>query len=54
MGFEGRRKGKYEAAEKFVEKMKKIQEEAKAALGKAQEEIKGLGTGNEERERNTK
>ena len=40
MGFEGRRKGKYEAAGKFIEKMKKIQEEAKAALGKAQEEIK--------------
>jgi len=35
MGFEGRRKGKYETAEKFVERMKKIQEEAKAALGKA-------------------
>jgi len=40
MGFEGRRKGKYKAAGKFVEKMKKIQEEAKAALEKAQEEIK--------------
>jgi len=40
MGFEGRRKGKYEAAGKFVERMKKIQEEAKAVLGKAQEEIK--------------
>jgi len=40
MGFEGRRKGKYEAAGKFIEKMKKIQEEAKAALGKAQEEIR--------------
>ena len=40
MGFEGRRKGKYEAAGKFVEKMRKIQEEAKAALGKAQEEMK--------------
>jgi len=35
MGFEGRRKGKYEVAGKFVERMKKIQEEAKAALGKA-------------------
>jgi len=35
MGFEGRKKGKYEAVEKFVERMKKIQEEAKAALGKA-------------------
>jgi len=40
MGFEGRRKGKYEAAGKFVEKMRKIQKEAKVALGKAQEEMK--------------
>jgi len=40
MGFERRRKGKYEVAGKFVEKMRKIQEEAKAALGKAQEEMK--------------
>jgi len=40
MGFEGRRKEKYEAAGKFIEKMKKIQEEAKAVLGKAQEEMK--------------
>jgi len=40
MGFEGRMKGKYKAAGKFVEKMRKIQEEAKAALGKAQEEMK--------------
>jgi len=40
MGFEGKRKRKYKAAGKFVEKMKKIQEEAKAALGKAQEEMK--------------
>jgi len=40
MGFEGRRKGKYEVAEKFIKKMKKIQEEVKAALGKAQEEMK--------------
>ena len=36
--FEGRRK--YEVAGKFVERMKKIQKEAKAALGKAQEKIK--------------
>jgi len=43
MGFEGKRKGKYKAAGKFVEKMKKIQEEAKAALGKAQEEMKKFG-----------
>jgi len=40
MGFEGRRKGKYEAAGKFIERMKKIQEETKAVLEKAQEEIK--------------
>jgi len=40
MGFKGRKKGKYEGAEKFVTKMKEIQEEAKAALGKVQEEIK--------------
>jgi len=40
MGFEGRKKGKYAGAEKFVEKMKEIQEEAKTALGKAQEDMK--------------
>jgi len=40
MGFEGRKKGKYKGAEKFVTKMKEIQKEAKAALGKAQEEMK--------------
>ena len=40
MGFEGRKKGKYEGAEKFVTKIKEIQEKAKAALGKAQEEMK--------------
>jgi len=40
MGFEMRRKGKYEGAEKFITKIKEIQEEAKAALGKAQEEMK--------------
>ena len=40
MGFEGRRKRKYEAVGKFVERIKKIQEEAKAALGKAQEKMK--------------
>jgi len=34
MGFEGRRKGKYKVAGKFVERMKKIQKEAKAVLGK--------------------
>jgi len=40
MGFEGKRKGKYKAAGKFVEKMKKIQKKAKAVLGKAQEEMR--------------
>jgi len=40
MGFEMRRKGKYKGVEKFMTKMKEIQEEAKAALGKAQEEMK--------------
>jgi len=36
MGFETRRKRKYKEAEKFVTKIKEIQEEAKAVLGKAQ------------------
>jgi len=40
MGFEGRKKRKYAGVEKFVEKMKEIQEEAKAALGKAQADMK--------------
>ena len=40
MGFEGRRKGKYKVVGKFVERMKKIQEKAKAALEKAQEKMK--------------
>ena len=33
--FKRRKKGKYEGAEKFVEKIKEIQEETKAALSKA-------------------
>ena len=40
MGFEGKKKGKYEGAEKFIEKMKEIQKEAKVVLGRAQEEMK--------------
>jgi len=40
MGFEGRKKGKYAGVEKFIEKIKEIQEEAKAALGKAQADMK--------------
>ena len=40
MGFEVRRKGKYKGAEKFVIKIREVQEKAKAALGKAQKEMK--------------
>jgi len=40
IGFKMRKKGRYEGAEKFVTKMREIQEEAKAALGKAQKEMK--------------
>jgi len=40
MEFKGRRKRKYEVAGKLVERMKRIQEEVKAALGKAQEKMK--------------
>jgi len=40
MGFEMRKKGKHEGAEKFAERMKNMQEEAKAVLQKAQEEMK--------------
>ena len=40
MGFEMRKKGKYEGAKKFVTKMKEIQEKAKAVLGKTQEKMK--------------
>jgi len=40
MGFKRRKKEKYMRAEKFVEKMKEIQEEAKATLEKAQEDMK--------------
>jgi len=40
MGFKGRKKGRYARAEKFIEKMKEIQKEAKAVLGKAQADMK--------------
>jgi len=40
MGFEMRKKGKHERAKKFAEKMKNVQEEAKTALQKVQEEMK--------------
>ena len=38
--FEGRRKGKYEVVGRFVERIKKIQKEAKAVLGKVQKKMK--------------
>ena len=40
IGFEIRKKKKYERAEKFVAKMKEIQKKAKVVLRKAQEEMK--------------
>ena len=40
MGFEMRKKGKQKGAEKFAERMKNVQEKAKAVLQKAQEEMK--------------
>ena len=40
MGFELRKKGKYEGTTKFAEKMKEVQEKAKTALVKAQEDIR--------------
>jgi len=40
MGFKGRKKGKYVGGEKFVKKIKEIQEEAKVALRKEQEDIR--------------
>jgi len=40
MGFEVKRKGKYKGVEKFMTKIKEIQEKAKAVLGKVQEEMK--------------
>jgi len=35
MGFEERKWGKYKAARNFVKRMKRIQEKARAVLGKA-------------------
>jgi len=40
IGFEMRKKRKYKGAEKFAEKIRSIQEEAKTALQKVQEDIK--------------
>ena len=40
MGFELRKKRRYEGTEKFAERIKKVQGEAKVALAKAQEDMK--------------
>ena len=40
IGFEGKKKRKYKAVEKFVERIQKIQKKVKAALKKAQDKIK--------------
>ena len=40
MGFELRKKGKFEEANKFVERIQEIQGKAKVALGKAQKDMK--------------
>ena len=40
MEFKGKKKRKYKRAKKFIKKIKEIQEEARAALGKVQEEMK--------------
>ena len=40
MGFELRKKGRYEGTEKFAERIKEVQGEAKAALAKVQEDMK--------------
>jgi len=40
MGFKRRKKGKYEAVERFVERMKRIWKKAKVALEKVQEEMR--------------
>ena len=40
MGFELRKKGKFEGVERFVKRMEKVQGEAKAALAKVQEEMR--------------
>jgi len=40
MGFELRKKGKFEGVEKFAKRMKEVQKEAKVVLGKAQEDMR--------------
>jgi len=52
MGFELRKKRRFEGAERFAKRMKEVQGEAKAALMKAQEEMKRYA--DRERQWNTK
>jgi len=40
IGFELRKKGKYEGMARFTERMKEVQEETKAALAKVQKDMK--------------
>ena len=40
MEFKLRKKGKFKGTEKFVKRIKEVQEEAKIALGKAQEDMR--------------
>jgi len=40
MGFELRKKGKFEETSKFIERIQEIQKETKAVLGKVQEDMK--------------
>ena len=40
IGFEMRKKGKFERVEEFVTRIKEVHEEAEAALRKSQEEMK--------------
>ena len=40
MGFELRKKGRFKGADKFTKRMEEVQGEAKAALTKAQEEMR--------------
>jgi len=40
MGFEMRKKGKFEKVEKFATRIKKVHEEAEVALRKSQEEMR--------------
>jgi len=54
MGFEIRKKESLEGAERFVERMKRMQKEAQAALKKVQEEIKKQVDKKGERQRNMK